>query len=276
VGWGEWRVCFKLCAGCPADGSTVTAAWCVQTFHQPPTCPPLPVLWVCRLPLLQGKMSERWTRLLNPGTRVRTDCCAADRSSSSLARIDCCSALRCNHLDSCTIVLIPYFIKLPSLLLCACPPPSPGADLVFQVVHSMWRRLERATAAAAAAGSSARPGSVAAAQQDRFWQAVARKPAALAFFAKYYLQQVCAATLQLVLLLADRGHTLAVSDDWWVPWLSVWRLCPSAWLCRTRSCCWSCMKQWGSRRRQQSCTSRQLWSWQQVRLGFARAGGGWS
>lgn len=54
----------------------------------------------------------------------------------------------------------------------------------------MWRRLERATAAAAAAGGSSRPGSVAGTSQDRFWQAVARKPAALAFFAKYYRQQV--------------------------------------------------------------------------------------
>lgn len=54
----------------------------------------------------------------------------------------------------------------------------------------MWRRLERATAAATAAGGSSRPGSVAGARQDRFWQAVARKPAALAFFAKFYRQQV--------------------------------------------------------------------------------------
>ncbi|EFN53979.1 hypothetical protein CHLNCDRAFT_135924 [Chlorella variabilis] len=66
---------------------------------------------------------------------------------------------------------------------------SGDSDLVFQVVHAMWRRLERATAAAAAGGGSARPGSVAGASQDRFWQAVARKPAALAFFAKYYRQQ---------------------------------------------------------------------------------------
>ncbi|KAL4440601.1 hypothetical protein ABPG75_003602 [Micractinium tetrahymenae] len=66
---------------------------------------------------------------------------------------------------------------------------SGDSDLVFRVVHAMWRRLERATAAAAAVGGSTRPGSVASASQDRFWQAVARKPAALAFFAKYYRQQ---------------------------------------------------------------------------------------
>ncbi|KAL4852826.1 hypothetical protein ACK3TF_006093 [Chlorella vulgaris] len=66
---------------------------------------------------------------------------------------------------------------------------SGDSDLVFQVVLAMWRRLERATAAATAAGSSSRPGSVVSASQDRFWQAVARKPAALAFFAKYYRQQ---------------------------------------------------------------------------------------
>jgi hypothetical protein len=65
-----------------------------------------------------------------------------------------------------------------------------AADLVFQVVHAMWRRLERATSAAAAAGGSTRPGGPAAAAQERFWRAVARQPAALAFFAKYYRQQV--------------------------------------------------------------------------------------
>ena len=43
-------------------------------------------------------------------------------------------------------------------------PPSP-ADLVVRVVHAMWRRLERTTAAAAAAGSSSRPGSVASGAQ---------------------------------------------------------------------------------------------------------------
>ncbi|PRW05770.1 Vacuolar sorting-associated 16 [Chlorella sorokiniana] len=66
---------------------------------------------------------------------------------------------------------------------------SGDSDLVFRVVHTMWRRLERTTAAAAAAGSSGRPGSVGSAAQSRFWQAVARKPAALAFFSKYYRQQ---------------------------------------------------------------------------------------
>ena len=161
----------------------------------------------------------------------------------------------------------------------AHPTPACPADLVFQVVHAMWRRLERATAAAAAGGGSARPGSVAGASQDRFWQvgvwcgvvwgvpvglshaplpaglrpdtllgsrvpsmpkrslslplrlascaltqsgslpkrslhlvtfscllpfpwqAVARKPAALAFFAKYYRQQVGAADRQYHLVL---------------------------------------------------------------------------
>lgn len=62
----------------------------------------------------------------------------------------------------------------------------------------MWRRLERATAAAAA-GGTARPGSAVGARQDRFWQAVARKPAALAFFAKYYRQQVGGASLAALL-----------------------------------------------------------------------------
>lgn len=60
----------------------------------------------------------------------------------------------------------------------------------------MWRKLERATAAAAAAGGSSRPGSVAGGQQERFWGAVARKPAALAFFAKYYRQQARAGGLR--------------------------------------------------------------------------------
>lgn len=93
----------------------------------------------------------------------------------------------------------------PLAVLMSAPshPPKPiKTDLVFRVVHAMWRRLERSTATAMAVGGTTRPGSVAGASQERFWQAVARKPAALAFFAKYYRQQVRDAMIKKLLSCA--------------------------------------------------------------------------
>ena len=137
----------------------------------PPTNTPLPPP-----PPLQARTSALWRRHQSLVTRVRgawaCGCRGVRGAWAWLLRGCSCPLLRrpapANHTP---------IQPLP-------PPPPHTLDLVFQVVHTMWRRLERGGDGGGSGGDTA-----------RFWAAVARRPAALAFFAKYYRHQASGAAV---------------------------------------------------------------------------------
>eukprot|EP00887_Chlorella_sp_A99_P002232 scaffold10.g2232.t1 len=64
---------------------------------------------------------------------------------------------------------------------------SGDSDLLFQVVHAMWRQLERSASSATSVAPA----------HERFWAGVARRPSALAFFTRFHQEKNPALLLEL-------------------------------------------------------------------------------